>query len=1313
MISFVARVKDSKLEIFNQLQSGIGFEDLTARSSRIGGMNVASLEDIKTMKSLTRRPKDLVDIGMIDEAASKSMFSSLADQATKKADVLTDLDDTLLKEISGKEFKRRAEKDGIESATAWYEAEAAKGDRPINKDLLKELIALRDAGHKIHIWTNRQPNKVEATLKNLRDQGAPDDLFSSAGFYGGKKKSSTRPYGNIVYDNEEQYGRLASDFRKVTFPEDAVSKSTTGDLSKLPPDAQQLLKDIMEQQKKDMAKASLGKPAAVPAKKPAALTPTVNPGSEADTILENLIQYKEYIEDMTGELASSGAKDYISLNWEDNFRLAYAKLKKLRSGELKMSDVSNAEKEKLIKLTNALKSSKNEWGPAIKSRADDLAKKDALKEKPKGMLEKAKGILNNQIGSVGYNINTSKDIPLISNVGRKVDPNKRYYHGTESPYFDEVDISKTREDGLWSRGFYNTDDSSMANTYIKDPYKEGAHVRVNRLKIENPVDMDATIKEQHLELLKKRAQEMFSQSKEYGADEIFKYDFDNLPESYARKNLINNVDDFKKHSVIHWGKTEEEFLKIRRNAINSETLKSLLSLNKTNNWEDVFQAIRTPSNEDRISFLKNLGFDGVIHTGRKHVGDGEKLHEVAVAWSNKQIKPGFKEGGRVPGYATGGKIVGKGTKTSDDNLIRASNKEYMMPADSAEAIGYDTLDYMRAHGKLPGFAEGTGGKAITDTDEWKRAVAEAQKALSTQEPPKVEPVKASPIANVSNDYTGKSYNTNYTGKSYNPDYTGKTGSSLPKGFTTSTKDYVPKAEGQVDTPESVLMRNLERAGIPVERRPEYVRGLINQTSEERAKWLPNGWEQPADWSALKDVVETKLVPAASAAAAAAAKATAKRYTEFQGGIYQTDAAGGLTSKMDKTAPTYNADGNKLLAHSWTELTDNAAKSTATAVGTEVGKEVKSAVEKAALPETATGAKRYTEFQGKMYATDKDGNLLNAVGAASLSTPTAGSTGPTIPGIAGAQNIKYASPNNYRVGLGYNANTGQAAGVPIQGDEGPLGVYQMLPALQKHKDESELEFQARVAKLQSVLPKIDSYRKAYTQFQDDATKDAQRNAKPGTPESEQSKFVFDARSNTVSTPGQPGGRQTLVDQQEEAYRKIAATTPSSITTGSLGSDPDYQKEEARIKAEKADTKKKWLEGKISQAEAYAIIRDDEMMALAKQLKDIKAIAESGKDFSLQKGITETRENIKTKEGLQEYINKTAPHLKTLFAVNPEGARAQANLELDAADINKRKERLESIYTNGVRSPQDQNFVDAVTSRGSGIIYDSKSGYRSRG
>ncbi|MCG2574230.1 hypothetical protein LVY74_11780 [Acinetobacter sp. ME22] len=59
------------------------------------------------------------------------------------------------------------------------------------------------------------------------------------------------------------------------------------------------------------------------------------------------------------------------------------------------------------------------------------------------------------------------------------------------------------------------------------------------------------------------------------------------------------------------------------------------------------------------------------------------------------------------GYATGGHITGKGTGTSDEIPIWASNGEFMMKATAVSKLGLANLNYMNATGELPDkFADG-------------------------------------------------------------------------------------------------------------------------------------------------------------------------------------------------------------------------------------------------------------------------------------------------------------------------------------------------------------------------------------------------------------------------------------------------------------------------------------------------------------------------------------------------------------------------------------------------------------------------------
>ena len=53
------------------------------------------------------------------------------------------------------------------------------------------------------------------------------------------------------------------------------------------------------------------------------------------------------------------------------------------------------------------------------------------------------------------------------------------------------------------------------------------------------------------------------------------------------------------------------------------------------------------------------------------------------------------------GYATGGHITGRGTGTSDEIPIMASNGEFMFKTAAVKSLGLDALNYMNATGKLP------------------------------------------------------------------------------------------------------------------------------------------------------------------------------------------------------------------------------------------------------------------------------------------------------------------------------------------------------------------------------------------------------------------------------------------------------------------------------------------------------------------------------------------------------------------------------------------------------------------------------------
>ncbi|WP_180177659.1 tape measure protein [Acinetobacter sp. YH01005] len=75
------------------------------------------------------------------------------------------------------------------------------------------------------------------------------------------------------------------------------------------------------------------------------------------------------------------------------------------------------------------------------------------------------------------------------------------------------------------------------------------------------------------------------------------------------------------------------------------------------------------------------------------------------------------------GYATGGHITGKGTGTSDEIPIMASNGEFMMRTAAVNMLGLDTLNFMNQTGRLPN-AYADGGSIALD----------APKVLNMQSP---------------------------------------------------------------------------------------------------------------------------------------------------------------------------------------------------------------------------------------------------------------------------------------------------------------------------------------------------------------------------------------------------------------------------------------------------------------------------------------------------------------------------------------------------------------------------------------------------
>jgi hypothetical protein len=84
----------------------------------------------------------------------------------------------------------------------------------LNMELIQRLIALKEEGHTLILWTNRGEENIPMTKKNL---GIYWHLFSDHQFFGGQKGSCQ--LNGIVLDNEPKYlkcGLLGSEL--IVFP---------------------------------------------------------------------------------------------------------------------------------------------------------------------------------------------------------------------------------------------------------------------------------------------------------------------------------------------------------------------------------------------------------------------------------------------------------------------------------------------------------------------------------------------------------------------------------------------------------------------------------------------------------------------------------------------------------------------------------------------------------------------------------------------------------------------------------------------------------------------------------------------------------------------------------------------------------------------------------------------------------------------------------------------------------------------------------------------------------------------------------------
>lgn len=124
--------------------------------------------------------------------------------------IFVDVDGTLLDGSLDLRFKDLVNAEGFEKAVVWYES-CGINDLKLNMDLIDELIALKEMGYELVLWTNRGLANKQMTIENL---GVYWHMFSSHEFHEGKKGKCV--LDGVVYDNESKYlacglmGRLFS-----------------------------------------------------------------------------------------------------------------------------------------------------------------------------------------------------------------------------------------------------------------------------------------------------------------------------------------------------------------------------------------------------------------------------------------------------------------------------------------------------------------------------------------------------------------------------------------------------------------------------------------------------------------------------------------------------------------------------------------------------------------------------------------------------------------------------------------------------------------------------------------------------------------------------------------------------------------------------------------------------------------------------------------------------------------------------------------------------------------------------------------------
>ena len=142
---------------------------------------------------------------------------------------------------------------------------------------------------------------------------------------------------------------------------------------------------------------------------------------------------------------------------------------------------------------------------------------------------------------------------------------------------------------------------------------------------------------------------------------------------------------------------------------------NLLSSGQTM-WSQLTQSVKDASGEQsnsyKIMFAMQQAFSIASTLVAAHVAAAQTTADITLPFVGKVpaasaiLAFGYAQAGliasqTIAGFATGGPITGKGTGTSDDIPIMASNGEFMMRQYAASKIGLVALNYMNQTGEIP------------------------------------------------------------------------------------------------------------------------------------------------------------------------------------------------------------------------------------------------------------------------------------------------------------------------------------------------------------------------------------------------------------------------------------------------------------------------------------------------------------------------------------------------------------------------------------------------------------------------------------